>query len=58
MYPREVIDIVKAKSLEGKTIRAIADDMNLHPSTVYKMAKTDCNRPKKKRGAKPAISKE
>ena len=57
MYPREVIDIVKAKRLEGKTIRTIADYMNFHPSTVDKMVKTDYNRPKKKRGAKAAIAK-
>ena len=50
MHSREVIDIVKAKRLEGKTIRSIADDMNLHPSTVDKMVKTDYNRPKKKWG--------
>jgi transposase len=57
MHSREVIDIVKAKRLEGKTIRAIAEDMNLVPSTVHRMVKTDFDRPKKKRGAKCAISK-
>jgi transposase len=57
MHSREVIDIVKAKRDEGQTIHRIADDMNLSPSTVYSMIKNDYNKPKKKRGAKPALKK-
>ena len=57
MHSREVIEIVKAKHRDGKVIRTIVDEMNFSPSTVHYMTKTNYERPKKKRGVKPALKK-